>query len=241
VKKWFLAAGLLVLVVAVTATVLYSRLYSRQLRSNREGILSEEFTCPSPAEEVLAHWGEEGYSRGCVLNGVLDGPWVAWAGGVRILHGQYTAGTPSGTWDVWHRDGNLFRRFDRAHGKDNGPSTEWSEDGRLRARGVFVAGWKTGSWSFWDRSGARTDVVFAQGIPSADLSEVQRRPCPVGTHLVGPEGFGSQDGMDLASFHCALPGDVPHGWGLVWDIRGHRVLELAYENGEIVSRRSITN
>src|ERR1017187_1528223 len=240
-KKWFLGAGSLVLLVTVASIVVYWQLCSRWLRADREGVLKEAFVCPVLAEEALARWGELGYSRGCLLNGSLDGPWVAWDGGKRVLRGQYTAGVPSGTWEVWHRNGSLFRRFSCAHGKDDGLSTEWYEDGRPRARGEFVAGWKAGTWTFWDKSGARTEVLFAQGIPSAELADVQRRPCPVGTHLVGPEEFGSQDGMSLPIYRCALQGGAPHGWGLVWDVRGHRVLELTYENGQVVSRRPITN
>jgi antitoxin component YwqK of YwqJK toxin-antitoxin module len=147
----------------------------------------------------------------------------------------------SGTWEVWHANGNLYRRFTCAQGKDSGPSTEWYDNAQPRASGEFTAGWKTGIWTFWDTVGHRTEVVFAQGIPLSELSEVQGRPCPPETHLVGPEEFGSEGGQSLPVYRCVLADGMPHGWGVVWDIRGHRSLELVYRNGEVVSRRSITN
>lgn len=149
-----------------------------QLYNDRGGLLGDY--AMKRGTGVEKRWYLDGAlaSERAFVDGVLEGPSVAYAKGGEILyratfragalHGprhvgvrgalqledQWRAGVPFGTRRIWRREFLALEQTFDDDGVRTGPYTAWRDRSSLRERGAYLAGDRHGTWRWYDRARA---------------------------------------------------------------------------------------
>ena len=112
----------------------------------RDGLFYER-SSNSPYTGVL----DDKRSRGSVIDGKQEGPWVAyWKNGTISSKGHYKKGKQDGSWLYYFDNGNVWSEESWKDGKHEGTWITYWDNGKLRSKGDYINGKQEGPWvSYW--------------------------------------------------------------------------------------------
>ena len=97
-------------------------------------------------------------------NGIMNGRWEKYIGGVLVEKGAYSQGKKDGEWIFYSASGAKQRQQGFKNGRPHGKWTEYYSADKKASEGEYKEGLKHGTWKNYDRNGkVLSTTIFSEG------------------------------------------------------------------------------